>query len=75
MTTISVPLPKELLDFVDYEVSEGNVDNRAQAVRKAIRLMKERREIDDILQASQQVREGLVYQGNLRDIIKNRRRG
>lgn len=73
MTTISVPMPKDLLDFVDRIITSGEAENRAQAIRKAIRKMREQVEINDIFEASRQIQQGLSYTGDLKEILKNRK--
>lgn len=73
MTTISVPMPKDLLEFVDSIIFSGEAENRAQAIRKSVRKMREHVEINEIFEASRQVREDLVYTGDLKEIIKKRK--
>lgn len=73
MTTISVPMPKDLLEFVDSFIASGEAENRAQAIRKAIRKMREQIEINDIFEASRQVQQGFAYTGDLKDILKKRK--
>jgi len=73
MTTISIPMPSELLDFIDRIILSGEVENRAQAVRKAVRRMQEQIEIDEIFEASRQIQKGISYKGNLKDILKQRK--
>ena len=73
MTTISVPMPAELLHFIDSIISSGEVENRAQAIRKAVRKMQEQWEIDEILQASRDIDKGLFYTGDLKEILKKRK--
>lgn len=73
MTTISVPMPKDLIEFVDSIIASGEAENRAQAVRKAVRKMREQIEINDIFEASRQIRQGLAYTGDLREILKKRK--
>ena len=73
MTTISVPMPDDMLSFIDSIISSGDVENRAQAIRKAVRKMQEQMEINDILQASQDVNKGIFYSGDLKEIIKKRK--
>lgn len=73
MTTISVPMPKDLLDFVDRIIHSGEAENRAQAIRKAIRKMREQIEINEIFEASRQIQQGHSYTGDLKDIIKQRK--
>lgn len=73
MTTISVPLPKDLIEFIDSQIESGEVDNRAQAVRKAVRKFREDLEIKEILESSMQIKRGLYFEGDLKDIIENRK--
>jgi len=65
MTTISVPMPRDLLKFVDSIIASGEAENRAQAVRKAVRKMREQTEIDEIFEASLQIKQGYSYTGIL----------
>ncbi|MEY2664595.1 MAG: hypothetical protein RIT04_403 [Candidatus Parcubacteria bacterium] len=73
MTTISVPIPSDLLKFIDDFISSGEAENRAQAIRKAVRKMREQVEINEIFEASQQIKQGISYTGDLNDILKQRR--
>jgi Arc/MetJ-type ribon-helix-helix transcriptional regulator len=73
MTTISVPMPKDLLQFIDNFIKSGEADNRAQAVRKAIRKMREQTEINDIFEASHQIKMGKSHTGDLGKILKKRK--
>lgn len=73
MTTLSIPMPKDLLAFIDSIIHSGEAENRAQAVRKAIRKMKEQVEINDIFEASRQIKQGLAYTGDLEDILAQRK--
>jgi len=73
MTTISVPMPKDLLQYIDSVIKSGEADNRAQAVRKAIRKMREQTEVNDILEASHQIKIGVSHTGNLSKILKKRK--
>lgn len=66
-------MPKDLLKFVDSVITSGEAENRAQAIRKAVRTMREQNEINDIFEASIQARQGRVYSGNLKDIMKQRK--
>lgn len=75
MTTLSIPLPQDLLEFVDSLIASGEAENRAQAVRKAIRKMREQTEINDIFEASRQIKEGHAYVGDLKTILKMKKNG
>ena len=72
MTTISVPMPKDLLQFIDSFIKSGEAENRAQAIRKAVRKMRDQIEINEIFEASQQIKNGISYTGDLSKIIKSR---
>jgi Arc/MetJ-type ribon-helix-helix transcriptional regulator len=72
MITISVPMPKDLLEFIDSVITSGEAENRAQAVRKAVRKMREQIEINEIFEASRQIKHGLAYTGDLRKILTKR---
>ncbi len=73
MTTLSIPMPQDLIDFIDTFIASGEAENRAQAVRKAVRKMREQVEVNDILEAREQIKQGLSYSGDLQEIIKKRR--
>jgi len=73
MTTLSIPMPQDLLDFIDSFIASGEVENRAQAVRKAVRTLREQNEINDILEAKVQIKQGVSYSGDLKTILKNRK--
>jgi Arc/MetJ-type ribon-helix-helix transcriptional regulator len=66
-------MPKDLLDFVDHIIRTGEAENRAQAIRKAIRKMREQTEINDIVEASQQIKAGIMHTGDLKVILKKRK--
>ncbi len=74
MTTISVPMPKDLILFIDSVIATGEVENRAQAIRKAVRKMREQVEIDEIIEASRQVKMGAYHVGDLKTIINKRKK-
>lgn len=73
MTTLSIPMPQDLLEFIDTFIASGEAENRAQAVRKAVRKMREQVEVNDILEAREQIKQGMSYSGDLQEIIKKRR--
>lgn len=66
-------MPQDLLDFIDSFIASGEVENRAQAVRKAVRTLREQNEINDILEAKVQIKQGVSYSGDLKTILKNRK--
>ena len=57
MTTISIPLAKDLLVFIDNQIKAGIAEIRSQAVRQALRKMSEDQEMKDISDALLDVKE------------------
>jgi putative addiction module CopG family antidote len=70
MSTISVPLPPNLEEFIEKQIREGKAENKAQVVRQALRRMSEEEAIEAVLRAEREVGEGKVYRGDLRKIMK-----
>ncbi len=56
MTTISVPLPAELLQAIDRLITIGVASNKADAIRKAVQYYVEQQEVEEILRASREPR-------------------
>ncbi len=65
-------MPKDLLEFVDSIITSGEAENRAQAMRKAVRKMREQIEVNEIFEASRQIKQGYSYTGDLRKILTKR---
>jgi len=70
MTNITIPLQKDYIDYIDNTVKEGNFDNRSQFIRNAIKKMIEEQEIAEIMQASEEVKRGEVFRGDLDELAK-----
>jgi Arc/MetJ-type ribon-helix-helix transcriptional regulator len=73
MTTLSIPMPEDLIKFIDTFIASGEAENRAQAIRKAVRKMREQVEVNEIFEASRQIKQGLSFSGDLQDILKKKR--
>lgn len=56
MTTISVPLPADLLRMLDELVAEGVAVNKADAMRKALKKFSEDQAVERVLRASKEPR-------------------
>ena len=74
MTTLSVPLPQHLEEFVNQQVKLGRAANKADVVRKAINMLREEEAYQDFLRADREVKEGKIIRGDLRQILKRRRK-
>lgn len=54
MATLSIPLTKDLEEFIEEEVRLGKSENKAAVVRKAIRLLAQQEAIFSVLKAEQE---------------------
>lgn len=70
MPTLSVPLPPHLDEFVRNQVKQGQAANKADVVRKALRLLEEEEAIRIVLESEKEVSEGKILKGDLRKLIK-----
>jgi Arc/MetJ-type ribon-helix-helix transcriptional regulator len=70
MTTLSVPLGAELMDFIEGMVKDGNAANKVDVVRKALKRMRDEEAVNAILQSQKEMREGKIFRGDLRRIAK-----
>ena len=70
MTTITVPIDRELEDFIKSEIASGRSETKAHVVRYALKQLREERMIEGVLQAQREIKEGKVLRGDLREIIK-----
>jgi metal-responsive CopG/Arc/MetJ family transcriptional regulator len=66
MSTISVPLPKDLLAQLEDLVKRGVIPNKAEGARQALKKYIEELEVQEILQASKEPR----LSGDLDDLAK-----
>jgi len=70
MSTISVPLPANLEEFVNKMVSEGQAANKADVVRKALNLLSEDEAVNAILSAQREIKLGKGLKGDLKVLAK-----
>lgn len=54
MATLSVPLTKDLEEFIDSQVRLGKMENKAAVVRWALRLLAEQEAVAAVLKADQE---------------------
>ena len=54
MATLSIPLTKNLEEFIDGEIRAGRAENKAAVVRKALRLLAEEEAIAAVLKAERE---------------------
>ena len=70
MSTISVPLPANLEEFVNRMVKSGNAANKADVVRKALKRMSDEEAVNSILEAQREITAGKGLKGDLRELAK-----
>lgn len=66
MTTLSVPLNKNLEEIVDSLVKKGYAPNKAEVMRKALIFLAEEEAVQDVLRAEREP----VLRGDLRELAK-----
>ena len=74
MTTISVPLPPSMVEYIENEVRIGNFANKAQLVRKALDKFREDEAVNAVLRSEQEAREGKLFKGDLDELAKKIRK-
>ncbi len=70
MTTISVPIPSFLEEFIDSMVESGSAANKADVVRKALIHYREEEAVNSILRGQQEIRDGKILTGDLDELAK-----
>jgi len=70
MTTLSIPIPAHMEEFIEAEIRNGRAANKADVVRKAITLLAEKEAIDEVLEARRELGEGKVLKGDLKELAK-----
>lgn len=70
MTTITIPITKELHSFIESEIRAGTSESKAHLVRYALGRLQEERALSRIQEAETDIKEGRVYQGDLKKLLK-----
>ncbi len=70
MTVITVPVSKEQEEFVASLIARGYAPNKAEVVRRALRLLAEEEAIATVVKADRETREGKALRGDARKLIK-----
>lgn len=73
MSTISVPISKENESFIKSLVKSGKAANKAHAVRMALTRFEEEEFISEVLAAENDIKEGRVISGDLREIMSRQK--
>ena len=70
MATLSIPLTPYLEEFINSLVKQGTAPNKAEVVRRALRLLAEEEAVSNVLKAEQEIHEGKILKGDLRKLAK-----
>jgi Arc/MetJ-type ribon-helix-helix transcriptional regulator len=70
MTTITVPITKELQSFIEEELKAGTSESKAHLVRYALGRLQEERALSRLQEAESDIKEHRVYQGDLKKLLK-----
>lgn len=71
MTTITVPITKDLESFIEEELAAGVSESKAHLVRFALLRLKEERALARLQEAESDIKSGRVYKGKLRELLKH----
>lgn len=66
MTTISVPFPHHLEEFINRQIKLGKASNKAQVIRHAVTRLSEQEAVNAVLEAQKEP----TLRGNLKDLAK-----
>lgn len=70
MSTLSIPLPTNLAEFVDEMVERGFAPTKAEVVRRALIRLAEEEAINAVLRSEQEIKDGKILKGDLRKLMK-----
>ena len=68
MSTLSIPVDNTLMQFIDNMIASNKAESKTQVVRRALYNMREEEALKDITEARNDVAQGKVYKGNLREL-------
>ena len=71
MTTITIPIGKDLEQFIEEELAHGVSESKAHLVRYALLRLSEERVFARIQEAEQDIKDGRVYKGDLKKLVKH----
>ena len=71
MSTLSVPLTKNLEAFIDDAVRRGIGSNKAEVVRKALTRFAEDQAVDMVMQSMREYKEGKILKGDLDTLLNS----
>jgi Arc/MetJ-type ribon-helix-helix transcriptional regulator len=70
MSTITIPINKELESFIKSELEAGTSDSKAHLVRYALRRLQEERALARLQEAETDIKERRIYRGDLKKLLQ-----
>jgi Arc/MetJ-type ribon-helix-helix transcriptional regulator len=70
MSILTLSIDADLEKFIDSQVQSKKTGNKSAFVRDALHFFREELEVREILQASQDVTDGKIFKGDLRELAK-----
>jgi len=70
MSTLSVPLTPQLEETINSFVESGYAPNKAEVVRKALKLLAEEEAVAAVLKSEQEAHQGKIFYGDPKKIIQ-----
>ena len=70
MSTITVPITKDLEVFIESELREGTSESKAHLVRYALKRLREERALARLREAEADIKAGRVYKGDVLKLIE-----
>ena len=71
MTTITIPLNKELEETVESLLQDGRFDTKTAMVRYALQRLAEEEAVERVLRAEREIQEGKGLSGDVRALVDN----
>lgn len=68
MSTISVPIPRNLETFIDEMITRGIAPNKAEVVRQALVRYAEDQAVEEVMRSMREVSEGKILTGDLDEL-------
>jgi len=69
MSTLSIPIPHHLEQFIHDMIAKGIAPNKAEVVRQALVRYAEDQAVESVLRSEQDILDGKVLRGDLQDLM------
>lgn len=70
MSTISVPISKDLETFIDDMIHQGVAPNKAEVIRQALTRYAEEKAVEMVMRSMREYHEGKVLTGDLDELLE-----